>query len=153
MSPILTCTVIVLSRCVDVGIARGSSIMLQNKYPRKAPTEVWWTESAPIDHAVQIYTNEELFLDVLEGFVSSGLRANDGIIVIATPEHRRALERRLTVRGYPVAAAAAQDQYIALDAQATLAQFMVDGWPDEALFRQTVMGFIHRARQRGRRVR
>jgi hypothetical protein len=92
-------------------------------------------------------------LDALEGFVSSGLRASDGMVVIATPAHRRALEQRLRKRGFDVDLAQAEDRYIALDAAETLAKFMVNGWPDDERFNQVVTDLITRARGNGRRVR
>jgi hypothetical protein len=127
--------------------------MLNPTYPRRAPAEVFWGEIAPFEHSVQIYANEEIFLDALEGFVSSGLRASDGMVVIATPAHRRALEQRLRKRGFDVDLAQAEDRYIALDAAETLAKFMVNGWPDDERFNQVVTDLITRARGNGRRVR
>ena len=121
--------------------------------PRRAPAEVFWGEIAPFEHSVQIYPNTEIFMDALEGFVGGGLRAGDSVIVIATPAHRRALERRLNVRGFDVARARAEDRYMPLDAEATLAQFMVDGWPDDQRFKHVVSDLITRARGNGRRVR
>ena len=78
--------------------------------------EVFWGEIAPCEHLVQIYDEEGVFLDSLEGFVAGGLGRRRRIVVIATPAHRRALEDRLGARGLDVEAARAKDQYIALDA-------------------------------------
>jgi MEDS: MEthanogen/methylotroph, DcmR Sensory domain len=120
---------------------------------RRAPTEVYWGVMPPVEHSVQIYADQSLFIEALEGFASGGLRAGEGIIVIATRIHRGALERRLSVRGFDLEQARKEDRYIAVDAAATLSQFMVNGWPDEALFKQVVTGLVRRARGNGRRVR
>ena len=118
-----------------------------------ALTPAFWGELSPCDHLVQIYTNDEVFLDALEGFVYGGLKSGEGVIVIATPEHRAALAHRLDSRGVDIAAAANRDQYIALDADDTLARFIVDEWPDELRFQAVVDELLVRAGRDGRRVR
>ena len=115
--------------------------------------DVFWGEIAPCEHLVQIYDEESVFLDALEGFVAGGLDQGDGIVVIATPVHVRALESRLRERRVDVDAARAQDQYIALDAAQTLSKFMVDGWPDDDRFKALVTQLLSRAGAEGRRVR
>jgi hypothetical protein len=113
----------------------------------------FWGEIAPCEHLVQIYADEDIFLTALEGFVASGLDAGDGVVVIATPSHRHALEQRLQIRGFDLAAANLCDQFIPLDAEETLARFMVDGWPDDERFGQMVAELVGRAGHGGRRVR
>jgi len=125
----------------------------RNTVVRRAPTEVYWGEAAPIEHSVQIYSDDSLFMDALEGYTSGGLRLGENVIVIATKSHRGALERRLRVRGYNVAEAQAEDRYIPVDAEALLSQFMVDGQPDENLFNQVIDEFFARASANGHRVR
>ena len=51
------------------------------------------------EHLLQIYDSERVFLDTLEGFVSGGLRAGDGVIVVATEAHTEGLESRLLASG------------------------------------------------------
>jgi hypothetical protein len=120
---------------------------------RRAPMEVFWGEAAPLEHSVQIYSDDSLFMDALEGFASGGLRLGESVIVIATKSHRRAVERRLRTRGYDVDKAAAEDRYIPVDAEEALSQFMVDGQPDETQFNELVDGLFARASAEGRRVR
>lgn len=52
-----------------------------------------------------------------------------------------------------LALAPAEDRYIPLDAVETPAKFIVNGWPDNALFDKTVRELVSRARKDGRRVR
>jgi hypothetical protein len=113
----------------------------------------FWGEIAPCDHLVQIYEDELAFLDVLTGFVAGGLKAGDAVIVIATPSHRQALDQRLQASGIDVPSALAVDSYISLDAGDTLSLFMVDDWPDEERFKETVSGLLSRAGAQGRSVR
>ena len=116
-------------------------------------TEIVWGEISPCEHLVQIYQDDTVILDALQGFVVGGLEAGDGVIVVATPAHLDALERRLLSAGFDPNLAALQDQYIPLDAERTLARFMTRGWPDEILFEQLVIDVLERAGQDGRRVR
>ena len=118
-----------------------------------ATPDIFWGEIAPCEHLIQIYENDAAFLDSLEGFVVGGHQKGDGVIVIATPIHREALEDRLRLNGFDVELARSRDQFIALDAEETLAKFVVQGWPDEELFRAVISEVLDRARSGGRQVR
>lgn len=120
---------------------------------QRSSLQVFWGELAPCDHVVQIYENDKVFLDSLEGFVGSGLIAGDAVIIIATAEHRMALERRLTKQGFDVESLSNSLQYVALDANETLSKFMVNNWPDEKLFFKTITTLLDQLKQRNRKVR
>lgn len=124
---------------------------VRNRY--RNGTGVFWGEMAPTDHLCQVYVDDESFLDALEGYVAGGLRAGESVIVIATPAHLEGLGRRLAALGLDVDEARAEDRLIALGAEATLDRFMVNGWPDDLRFAETVSGIIARARAGGRTVR
>jgi hypothetical protein len=98
----------------------------------------FWGEMAPCDHIVQIYGDDSVFLDGLEGFVGNALRVGESAIVIATATHLHALEKRMRDHGIDVERARNENRYIDRLAEDTLERFMVDGWPDEALFKQCV---------------
>lgn len=115
--------------------------------------EDFWGEITPCEHLVQFYQDDSAFLDSLEGFVAGGLMAGDAVIIIATPVHLMSLEVRLTRRGINLAEATATDQYMAFEAENTLARFMRNGWPDETLFHKLVTTLLSRAKTGGRRVR
>jgi hypothetical protein len=115
--------------------------------------QVFWGEIAPCDHVVQIYESDDVFLDLLTGFVSGGVNVEDAVIVIATTSHLEGLEERLTTIGYDVKTLIANSQYIPLDAEQTLGKFMVNGWPDETLFNHIVSDLIGKAKQGNRQVR
>jgi hypothetical protein len=118
-----------------------------------AETSVFWGEIAPTEHVVQIYENDESFLITLEGFVMSGLHANECVILIATAEHRTALSDRLSKKELAVDKLIADDQLILLDAEDTLSRFMINGWPEPKLFEETIMKIIKRATDKNRPVR
>lgn len=116
-------------------------------------SEIFWGEMPPSEHLVQVYEDESVFLDTLEGFVTGGLRAGDGVIVIATEEHLHELDQRIALRGQDAAYYRQSGQLKELIASEVLQDFMVDGWPDEARFRAVVRQLLTSARGNGRRVR
>jgi hypothetical protein len=120
---------------------------------RRVSADIFWGEVAPCDHVVQIYENDGIFLDALAGFVGGGINSGECVIVIATQKHLTALEARLLLYGIRVDTLKEDDRYIALDAEETLSKFMVAGWPDEALFMETVSSLINRGQCRSRKIR
>jgi len=102
-------------------------------------------EVMPREHLVQVYSSEPVFMDTLEAFAFAGLRRGEGVVVIATPEHRRELTARLRARGLDAEAARSVERLIELDASETLERFMVGGRPSEELFEQVVMSVLARA--------
>lgn len=120
---------------------------------RNHAADTFWGSLEARDHCVQIYDDDAAFIDALEGFVAGGIRQGDSIILVATPAHLAALGARLARNGFDANAAAARGQYIALDAADTLARFMVDGWPDQARFAETIQQTLARARQHHHKVR
>ena len=113
----------------------------------------FWAEISACDHFVQIYEHDDVFMDTLVGYIAGGLRAGQGVIVIATPEHRQALDERLVAMGLDLTDARERDQFISVDAQETLTKFAADGWPDEKLFTEVVADLLRRAGGNGRRIR
>jgi hypothetical protein len=118
---------------------------------QKSKANVFWGEIAPCDHVLQIYENDSVFLDALTGFVGSGINSNDACIVIATPKHLSALANRLTSYGVSISNLIENDRYIPLDAEKTLSKFMVNGWPDETAFNQTISSLLMSARGNNKR--
>lgn len=108
---------------------------------------------SPCEHFVHLYDGERALLALLHGFIVDGLRNGEATLVIATPEHLSALDRKLTADGFDLVAARWQGQYLPMDAKATLGQFMISGWPDEELFTRVMSDVLARARRNGRRVR
>ncbi|WP_235538305.1 ATP-binding protein [Pelomonas sp. Root1444] len=108
---------------------------------------------SPGSHLVQFYEDDAFIVEEVAEFLDGALRSADAAILIATPEHRAAIGRRLQGFG---GAQSAQPWYpgelIALDARETLAQFMVGGRPDEALFQAAVGAVVARATHRGTRA-
>jgi hypothetical protein len=114
-----------------------------------------WSElidrAAPEEHLVQLYgSDDQLLTRNVSRYLAEGLRAGDGLVLIATPHHADAILRQLTIGGDDPAAAARDGRLVALDAGDTLASFLVGGKPDRALFRDIVGAVLDRVRQQSR---
>ena len=120
---------------------------------QQSNAQVFWGEIAPCSHVVQIYESDEVFIATLLEFIIGGIKAGDCVIVIATAEHLNALNTQLRNLKFDVERLIADDQYLPLDAEETLAKFMKNDWPDEILFRLTIAGIIARAHRKNRKVR
>jgi hypothetical protein len=117
------------------------------------PLRTSWREAGIDDHFVQFYREDSVLIESVAGFITAGLRTVEGGIVIATEAHRRLLEERFEAQGVDLAAARARKQYVPLDAEETLARFMVNGRPDRVLFTHVVGSVITRMVSAGFRVR
>lgn len=113
--------------------------------------KAFWGEMAPCDHIVQIYGDDAVFIDGLEGFVGNALRNGEAAIVIATAAHLHALEKRMRDHGVDVDVARAENRYVDRLAEDTLDQFMADGWPDEDKFKRCVGELLELASGPGKR--
>ena len=113
----------------------------------------FWAEMSACEHFVQIYEADEVFMDTLTGFIGGGLKEDQAAVVIATPAHRAELEKRLTAMGINVRAARLNGRLLSLDAEETLAKFMLGDWPDEQRFSEAIRDILQRAGRDGRKVR
>jgi hypothetical protein len=119
----------------------------------KSSADIFWGEIAPAEHVLQIYESDHAFIESLTGFVGGGIKAGDSVIVIATEPHLKALEQTLTRLGIHLESLISDHRYMPLSAENILEKFMVNGWPDEALFHQTVSGILAKAKKQGRKIR
>ncbi|HEV7782228.1 MAG TPA: hypothetical protein VGO58_13230, partial [Chitinophagaceae bacterium] len=60
---------------------------------------------------------------------------------------------RLANYGIQVPDLISENRYIPLNAEETLAKFMINGWPDEVLFNKTISGVISKSAGNGRKIR
>ncbi len=120
---------------------------------KQCKTSVFWGEIAPCDHVVQIYEDDAMFINALEGFVISGLKDKESVIIIATEMHLEALKEKLEEHGFNIKNLLSDDQLILLNAKETLSKFMVNNWPDKALLTTLMSGVMARSRGNNRKVR
>jgi len=119
----------------------------------KSSPQVFWGEIAPYEHVVQIYENDNAFLDLLADFIVEGVNTKECVIVIATKIHQEELDKRLILAGYEPSTLVSSGQLISIDAEEALTKFMVNDWPDENLFNQLITELITRAKGNGPGIR
>jgi PAS domain S-box-containing protein len=112
-----------------------------------------WNEMGESEHFVQFYENDEFLIESVSSFVGADLNDNQSGLVIATAEHRQAIQRKLIACGVDVPSATEAGRYVVLDASETMSTFMVGGMPDPQLFNETVGGILANLSQGGRRIR
>ena len=103
------------------------------------------TDAPTHDHFVELYDDDQTLVNSIARFISLGIERGEAGIVVATAEHRAALEGLLgeTVDPEPL--------YL-LDAEELLARFMEDGAPDAGRFNREIGRLIEEAAD-GRPVR
>jgi hypothetical protein len=102
----------------------------------------------PHGHFVQLYDGDTKTLAHNVGrYLSQGLKCGEGLLVIATKENKQAFIGAIRDLGEDPEAAVRTSRLLFLDAQATLAEFMVDGEPDYDRFEKTVGKAMGKVRQ------
>jgi len=97
-------------------------------------------------HHVRFYEPDNFIYDTVADFFAAGLRAAQPALLVATPQHRDGVLQRLSRMGLDGRQAINSGQLRWLDAGETLSKFMIDGVPDEALFKTHVGGAIEASR-------
>jgi hypothetical protein len=120
---------------------------------KNANFQDFWAEIAPQDHVVQVYENEKVFLNTLEGFVGSGLLTGDTVIVICRRKNLDKLRIRLERQDMDINSLIAARKYLPLEAKEVLSTFMVNDWPDEKLFFQTLNNMFRKVTESRSRIR
>jgi hypothetical protein len=107
------------------------------------------------EHFVQLYRDDRCLVEAVALFAGRGLGKGDAVIIVATPEHRAAIEGRLRRDRFEVDDLQQWRQLTQIDAAELLSRFMVDGLPDRVLFKRIVGELIQDVRAAGgyRRVR
>ena len=106
-------------------------------------------------HLVQFYGHDDELVERVTGYLLEALEGGGVAIVIATPEHRREFEDRLSqaLAGGAGDLAAARDggTYVALDASEAVRELTADGRIDGAAFDRVIGGLIRRPARAGGR--
>jgi len=96
-----------------------------------------------------VYRDERVLLDAVTLFAEHGLGRNDGVILVATAPHLRAIDARLGAADLPVDGLRTRGQLLAVPADEFLAAFMKDRLPHAALFEAAVLALIRKLRSAG----
>jgi hypothetical protein len=99
-------------------------------------------QPSPSDHIVQVYQDEDFLVEAVVEYVATGLRAGEGAIIIATPDHRHRFVERMWSDGLKVDELVEQGALRLLDAESTLASFMAAGLPQWNHYHKLVGGLI-----------
>ena len=111
--------------------------------------------SAPVEHEhlVQLFDDLSSLSDGVARFLHAGFTKGDGLLVVATAEHRHAIAARLEARGCTASELVQHERLVVLDARELLASFMKAGRPDAILFDETVGRVVRRLSAHGRPLR
>jgi PAS domain S-box-containing protein len=104
-------------------------------------------------HKVQFYEEDVYLISSLADFLIPTLKQGGSALIIATPSHRIALIERLAMAEFDIHTLEVGHRLVLLDASLSLAQFMVDGDPDERLFRSFADGILARIGQLDQPIR
>jgi hypothetical protein len=100
-------------------------------------------QSAPHVHSVYFYDSEQALIQRLIGMVTAALNSGNCALMVVTPEHAEQLNQFLSPRLFRTT----QDltRLTVVDAEATLAKFMVNGMPDRERFLSAIKKLIDEA--------
>lgn len=101
------------------------------------------------DHFVRFYERDDLLLTEVGEFLERALCAGGTALLIATSEHTAKLASPLQRLHRDGVKKQQPGRLIALDAEQTLAKFLIDGWPDRDQFNATVGHFVAEAAASG----
>jgi hypothetical protein len=110
-----------------------------------ANASTFWSNIARYDHVVQLYDNDEIFIDTLTGFVEDAIHSNENAVVIATEPHLNALEKLMARNGMHIDKLMLEGQFIPLDVEEIVAEFMIDGKADESRIKETISNLFIKA--------
>src|SRR5256885_1583445 len=103
----------------------------------------------PNDHIVRFYDDDSFLCSMVARFLLEGHAQGSSAIVIATGEHRLAIENALQAGGLDVSDEKRAGRLTMLDAEETLAEFTIGGLDrgllDPRAFRDTVGSVMDRA--------
>lgn len=119
----------------------------------KSDLQSFWRNIARHDRLIQLYENEKVFLDTLEGYVGCALLSNENVIVFATEHHLESLRARLIVQNFNIDELTLNRKYVPVEANLALSEFMSADLPDESLFNEYISQIVSRSAENGGHVR
>lgn len=104
-------------------------------------------------HLVQFYESDAFLAESVRDFIVAGFEQNESAVIVATKEHRVAIDELLEATEFDLQRLRNEGRYVLLDANETLSRFMVDGEPERALFSAAVGSQVAHAAESGGGVR
>lgn len=99
-------------------------------------------------HFVQFYSDTERLAESLSSIYAEPLMRGETVVVIATEDHRQALDGALDAAGVDLSAEYRSRRYLPVDAHVALAGFMTPNGPNARLFQSTIGAAVLDARWR-----
>ena len=90
------------------------------------------------EHHVQLFDSSRSLADTVAAFLIGGLERKDNVLIVATPEHRELLTRRLDEAGWNGRTLVAANRMVIADAVQTLDKFMRKDTPSPIAFDEVV---------------
>ncbi len=90
------------------------------------------------EHLVHLFDEPRALVDTVATHLYEGWRRGDSMLVAARASHWALISVELTARECPVDELVASSTLVVLDAQTTLASFVVNGEPERARFQRSV---------------
>ena len=103
------------------------------------------------EHHVELFDSSRSLADTVAAYLLAGFERGEPLLVVATPQHRELLARRLEDSGLNVREAVLANRLVLLDAAQTLAKFMRLDSPRADAFDEVVGTLVERLAN-GKRV-
>ena len=103
------------------------------------------------EHHVQLFDSSRSMADTVSAFLMAGFTRGEPLLIVATPEHRELLTRKLNEAGVNVHEATAANRLVMLDAVECLEKFMRRDVPSAIAFDEVVGTLVARL-SNGKRV-
>jgi hypothetical protein len=115
--------------------------------------QLFWSDIAAADHLVQVYEQERILLDSLEGFAGTALLAGNSVILVLRGELADAIEIRLRKHDFDLDAFFLSGQLTIANAEDLNERIVVGDWPHDRKFKQEIKTLIDRALITGKPLR
>ena len=90
------------------------------------------------EHHLQLFDSSKSLAETVCGFLMAGFHRGEAMLVVATPEHRELLGRKLEEAGLNIREATRANRLVMLDASQTLDKFMRQDVPNPIAFDEVV---------------
>ena len=90
------------------------------------------------EHHLQLFDSSKSLAETVCGFLMAGFERGEALLVVATPEHRELLTRKLEEAGLNIREATRANRFVMLDASQTLDKFMRQDVPNPIAFDEVV---------------
>jgi len=102
------------------------------------------------EHHLQLFDSSKSLAETVSAFLMTGFRRGEPLLVVATPEHRELLTRKLEQGGMNIREATLASRLVVLDAAQTLDKFMRQNSPSRIAFDEVIGTMVARLAQQGR---